>query len=53
MNGDLDESKQKYGWFKGYIMAVRPNKPIVDCVGIEGFGVSDWNNKPRFLCKNT
>ena len=40
MNGDLDESKQKYGWFKGYIMAVRPNKPIVDCVGIEGFGVS-------------
>ena len=37
---DLDESKQKYGWFKGYIMAVRPNKPIVDCVGIEGFGVS-------------
>ena len=40
MNGDLDESKQKYGWFKGYIMALRPNKPIIDCVGIEGFGVS-------------
>ena len=40
MNGDLDESKQKYGWFKGYIMDLRPNKPIIDCVGIEGFGVS-------------
>ena len=40
MNGDLDESKQKIGWFKGYIMALRPNKPIIDCVGIEGFGVS-------------
>ena len=25
LNGDLDESKQKYGWFKGFIMAIRPN----------------------------
>mgnify|MGYP001169401881 FL=1 len=40
LNGDLDESKQKYGWFKGYIMAIRPHQPILDVVGIDGFGVS-------------
>lgn len=22
LNGDLDETKQKYGWFKGYIMEI-------------------------------
>ena len=40
LNGDLDESKQKIGWFKGYIMAIRPNKPILDVLGVAGFGVS-------------
>ena len=40
LNGDLDESKQKYGWFKGFIMAIRPNKPILDALGFQGFGVS-------------
>jgi hypothetical protein len=40
LNGDLDESKQKYGWFKGHIMAIRPNKPILDILGVAGFGVS-------------
>ena len=40
LNGDLDESKQKYGWFKGFIMAIRPNKPILDAIGFQGFGVS-------------
>ena len=40
LNGDLDESKQKTGWFKGYIMAIRPNKPILDVLGVAGFGVS-------------
>ena len=40
LNGDLDESKQKNGWFKGFIMAIRPNKPILDALGFQGFGVS-------------
>ena len=40
LNGDLDESKQKIGWFKGYVMAIRPNKPILDVLGVAGFGVS-------------
>ncbi len=40
LNGDLDESQQKVGWFKGYIMAVRPHQPIKDVLGIQGFGVS-------------
>jgi len=40
LNGDLNEAKQKYGWFKGYVMAIRPNKPILDVVGFAGFGVS-------------
>ena len=40
LNGDLDQSKKKYGWFKGFIMAIRPNKPILDVLGFQGFGVS-------------
>ena len=40
LNGDLDESQQKIGWFKGYIMAVRPHQRINDILGIQGFGVS-------------
>jgi len=40
LNGDLDESKQKIGWFKGYVMAIRPHKPILDVLGVAGFGVS-------------
>ena len=45
LNGDLDESQQKVGWFKGYIMAVRPHQPIKDILGIQGFGVSRLDRK--------
>ncbi|MCS6948101.1 MAG: DUF1838 domain-containing protein [Steroidobacteraceae bacterium] len=38
LQGDLDFGKQKYFWFKGYVMAVEPNKKIVDLLGAAGFG---------------
>lgn len=38
IQGDLDFGKQKYFWFKGYLMAVEPNKKIVDLMGTSGFG---------------
>jgi len=40
MSGNLDESKQKMGWFKGYVMGVRPGEKVVDLIGFEGFGMS-------------
>ena len=38
IQGDLNFGKQKYFWFKGYVMAVEPNKKIVDLLGAAGFG---------------
>ena len=38
--GNLDESVQKTGWFKGYVMGVRPGEAIRDLFGFAGFGVS-------------
>ena len=38
IQGDLDFGKQKYFWFKGYLMAVEPQKKIVDLMGTSGFG---------------
>ena len=38
IQGDLDFGKQKYFWFKGYLMAVEPNKKVVDLMGTSGFG---------------
>ncbi len=38
IQGDLNFGKQKYFWFKGYVMAVEPNKKIVDLIGASGFG---------------
>ncbi|MCP4925172.1 MAG: DUF1838 domain-containing protein [Gammaproteobacteria bacterium] len=40
LNGDLDETQQKHGWFKGYVMAVRPGKKVEDLFGFEGFDSS-------------
>ena len=40
LQGDLDFGKQKYGWYKGYVTAVRPGKKVQDLFGFEGFGVS-------------
>jgi hypothetical protein len=38
IQGDLDFGRQDTGWFKGYVMAVRPDKKIDDLFGFEGFG---------------
>lgn len=38
IQGDLDASRQKYFWFKGYCAGVRPGKKIDDLCGAEGFG---------------
>jgi hypothetical protein len=46
IQGDLDPTKQKYFWFKGYLSAVRPGKKIEDLVGTEGFGVIRLNTRP-------
>lgn len=46
LQGDLDSSKQKYFWFKGYCSAIRPGKKIEDLVGASGFGVIRLNTRP-------
>ena len=38
IQGDLDATKQKFFWFKGYLNAVQPGKRIVDLMGTQGFG---------------
>ncbi|MXW19991.1 MAG: DUF1838 domain-containing protein [Gammaproteobacteria bacterium] len=43
---DLDESKQRPGWFKGYVMGVRPGEAIRDLFGFAGFGVSRLETQP-------
>ena len=37
LQGDLDSSKTKYGWYKGMVSAVIPDKKIVDLFMMEGF----------------
>ncbi len=44
--GNLDESEQKVGWFKGYVMGVRPGEKIRDLFGFAGFGVSRLQQNP-------
>lgn len=55
LQGDLDFGKQKYFWFKGYVMAVEPNKKIVDLMGASGFGairlLEGPNGGIRRLCR--
>ena len=46
MQGDLDESKQRIGWFKGYVMGVRPGEAIRDLFGFAGFGASRLETQP-------
>ncbi len=46
LTSDLDESKQRYGWFKGYVMGVRPGESIRDLFGFAGFGVSRLETQP-------
>jgi hypothetical protein len=46
LQGDLDWGIQKYFWFKGYVMAVQPDKRIQDLIGAEGFGVIRLRERP-------
>ncbi|MEO8445622.1 MAG: hypothetical protein ABI567_11510, partial [Gammaproteobacteria bacterium] len=46
IQGDLDNKKQKFFWFKGYCSGVRPGKKIDDLCGSEGFGVIRLNQLP-------
>ena len=37
LQGDLDSSRTKYGWYKGMVSAVMPNKVVKDLFIMEGF----------------
>jgi hypothetical protein len=55
IQGDLDFGKQKYFWFKGYVMAIEPQKKVVDLMGASGFGVIRLEQGPnggiRRMCR--
>ena len=38
IQGDLDFGKEKHGWYKGFVSAVRPDQKLKDLFGFEGFG---------------
>jgi hypothetical protein len=46
LQGDIDFGKQKYFWFKGYVMGVRPMKKIDDLMGCQGFGAIRLVERP-------
>lgn len=46
LTSELDESKQRHGWFKGYVMGVRPGEQILDLFGFAGFGASRLETQP-------
>ena len=37
MQGNLDSSQTKYGWYKGMVSAVMPDQPVKDLFMMEGF----------------
>ena len=37
LQGNLDSSKVKYGWYKGMVSAVMPDKAVQDLFMLEGF----------------
>jgi len=45
IQSDIDFGKQKYFWFKGYVMGHRPMKRIEDLFGAQGFGVIRLNER--------
>jgi hypothetical protein len=45
LQSDLDFGKQKYFWFKGYVMGHRPMKRVKDLIGAQGFGVIRLNER--------
>lgn len=40
LQGDLDETKTKYGWYKGMVSAVMPDRKVTDLFIMEGFSCS-------------
>ena len=40
LQGDLDTSKTKVGWYKGMVSAVMPDRPLMDLFIMEGFSVA-------------
>jgi hypothetical protein len=55
IQGDLDFGKPKFFWFKGYGMAIEPNKKIQNLMGTSGFGVirlaQGPNGSIRRMCR--
>ena len=45
IQGDLDFGQQKYYWFKGSVMAIRPGHQTQDIFGAQGFGVIRLNER--------
>jgi hypothetical protein len=45
LQSDIDFGKQKYFWFKGYVMGHRPMKRVQDLIGAQGFGVIRLNER--------
>lgn len=45
IQSDIDFGKQKYFWFKGYVMGHQPTKRIKDLFGAQGFGVIRLNER--------
>jgi hypothetical protein len=45
LQSDLDFGKQKYFWFKGYVMGHQPRTRIKDLFGAQGFGVIRLNER--------
>ncbi len=39
IQGDIDFGKEKFYWFKGYVMGIRPGQKVEDLFGAQGFGV--------------
>ena len=46
IQGDLNLGTPKYGWYKGYVSAVRPGKKLDDLFGFEGFGAVKLEQMP-------
>lgn len=40
LQGDLDTKRQKYGWYRGVVLGVRPGEAVRPLFGFEGFSAS-------------
>jgi hypothetical protein len=40
LQADVDTKKQKYGWYKGVVLGVRPKEAVRPLCGFEGFSVA-------------